>query len=57
MVRAPSLLMASPKMIPEIEIALDVQATRIMQQMRSGPKQLRALAEQLGAGRLRRFLI
>jgi hypothetical protein len=35
--------------IPEIEIALDVQATRIMQQMRSGPKQLRALAEELGA--------
>jgi hypothetical protein len=35
--------------IPEIAIALDVQATRIMQQMRSGPKQLRALAEELGA--------
>jgi hypothetical protein len=25
------------------------KATRIMQQMRSGPKQLRALAEELGA--------
>ena len=41
--------MSSNPAIPEIEIALDVQATRIMQQMRSGPKQLGALAEELDA--------
>ena len=46
--QAPVWLSSNPA-IPEIEIALDVQATRIMQQMRSGPKQLGALAEELDA--------